>query len=222
MVLRKELAQKREAQKKECAPAKTTWEVILQQKNVVSYLRSLPDWCFEANTDAAKKEKTLVIDLDGLLLHSSLHPPKRYDFLVEYHVDGAVCTHFIQLRPHTKRFLEMVNKWYTVYLYSASDEQYVSMIAEQLESRKKFFAGKLYRNDCDFINNTYVKDFRKITLDVRGLVVLDAGSVAYSNKLPMVPYLGDVPDDELLASLVLLDALRHCDDVRSVLSLAQM
>lgn len=205
------------------ARADTTWEMLSEQKNITSYIEALPDWCFVSNAEMAKRtKKVLVLDLDGILLYSTIKPQRRYDFIVEYYVDGRICTHFVTLRPHLKRFLDIAGSWYRLYLYTTSEEQYASIIADRLEFSGKIFGKRLYRKDCDYVKGSYIKDFKHITLDLSQVIILDVGFVPYGNKLPISPYEGDKADNELLTALTFLDGLRYCDDVRSVLSLTHL
>lgn len=58
----------------------------------------------------AKKEKdhdkkTLVIDLDETLVHSSFKPISNPDIILEVEIENNVCQVYVLVRPGTDRFL---------------------------------------------------------------------------------------------------------------------
>jgi TFIIF-interacting CTD phosphatase-like protein len=59
-----------------------------------------------------KTKKTLVLDLDETLVHSTSQSYTRYDFTVEVMIDKQLCLYYVYKRPHVDYFLkkaEVVN-----------------------------------------------------------------------------------------------------------------
>lgn len=200
-----------------------TWDALAVKENVGEYLRSLPDACFiNTGPPAKRRKKVLILDLDGILVHSTLRPRARYDFVVEYYVNGKISTHFVTLRPHARIFLRTLAKWYKIYLYTTAEAEYASIVADRLEVAGRVFAKKLYREDCDHAGDKYTKNFAKFAIGPERLVILDNEFVAHENKLLIEPFEGDPFDESLLTMLALLDGLRCCEDVRSIFFLMYM
>jgi len=58
---------------------------------------------------ATKKRKTLVLDLDETLIHSTIKANETgFDFQVDVNIEGAMYTFYIFKRPHVNYFLEKV------------------------------------------------------------------------------------------------------------------
>ena len=57
--------------------------------------------------DAPKK--TLVLDLDETLVHSSFSKIKDPDFVIKVEYDGMIITVYVKIRPYVKVFLERMS-----------------------------------------------------------------------------------------------------------------
>ena len=68
--------------------------------------------------DAGKK--TLVLDLDETLVHSSFKPIPNPDHVLEVEVDGELTEVFVLKRPGMDAFLAAVARWYEVGVFTAS------------------------------------------------------------------------------------------------------
>ena len=95
-------------------------------------------------------EKTLVLDLDETLVHSSLTPTSRgFDFSVEVKVPGAskvnvyikvindppiytviLCSDSFQTRPFLREFLEKAYSLFEVVVFSASPASYANKVLD--------------------------------------------------------------------------------------------
>ena len=53
----------------------------------------------------AKGKKTLILDLDETLVHSSFKPPSKPDIILPVEIDGNICNVFVLVRPGTDFFL---------------------------------------------------------------------------------------------------------------------
>jgi RNA polymerase II subunit A small phosphatase-like protein/CTD nuclear envelope phosphatase 1 len=143
---------------------------------------------------------------------------------VDVVLEGVQCTFYVIKRPHVDTFLRQVSEWYDVTVFTASMRQYADPLLDQLDQKRAFFKGRLFRESCLYKEGSFIKDLGLIGQDLATTIIVDNSPVAYShnreNALPIDNWLGDNPKDESLLNLLpFLDALRFTQDVRSILSL---
>jgi TFIIF-interacting CTD phosphatase-like protein len=68
-------------------------------------------------------KKTLVLDLDETLVHSSTRGI-RHDFMVEVLNENASLIYYVYKRPHLDYFLKKVAQWYDIVIFTASVSEY--------------------------------------------------------------------------------------------------
>lgn len=201
----------------------TQWNTLLRAKNIRRYIESLAVWCFFSTPCLIPRARRhLVLELEGTLLHSTLSGTRRnisYDFRVQYRENGHTQTHYVALRPFLNDFLEEAAAWYNIYLYTTAEKKHADAIADALEGGRRIFRRRFYRQDCDYLDNRFIKKTSKISDDPSGVVFLDAEDFSCMNRLPIFRYFGCPNDLYLISTLALLDSLRHCNDVRSILGL---
>ncbi|KAG9511199.1 CTD nuclear envelope phosphatase 1A, partial [Fragariocoptes setiger] len=175
--------------------------------------------------------KTLVLDLDETLIHShhdgvvrqtTVKPGTPPDFVLKVKIDGHPVRFFVHKRPHVDFFLSMVSQWYDLVIFTASMEIYGSAVAEKLDNDRGILRRRYFRQHCVFDFGSYTKDLSAIEPDMSKVFILDNSPGAYraypDNAIPIKSWFSDSHDTALLNLLPVLDALRFCSDVRSVLS----
>jgi hypothetical protein len=55
------------------------------------------------------QRKTLVLDLDETLIHSSVNMSRNYDYMLEAFIDKIACLYYVHKRPYVDFFLNTVN-----------------------------------------------------------------------------------------------------------------
>lgn len=201
------------------------WNELVRAPCVRKHIKSLDLWSFLNSFDInLSKKKYLVVGLQGIILCSTVTPPEEYraDYIVQYIAGSALCTHFIKFRPMLEDFFEIVSKWYTVVLYTSMEKKFADGVAEYLERKGKIFKKRLYREDCDYMNGGFVRNLDKVSIDSSSIIVLHYDFKASDNILPIDVFAGSSKDRHLLSSILILDSLRFCSDVRSILDLAQL
>lgn len=176
-----------------------------------------------ASTPTALKRKTLILDLDETLVHSTIKTVTHHHITVDVVIDGLTCTFYVIKRPHVDLFLQKVAEWFDVIIFTASMQQYADPLIDQLDP-SKLVKGRLFRESCLPKEGNFVKDLSLIGQDLATTIIVDNSPIAYShnkeNALPIENWMGDNPqDDALLNLLPFLNALRFTSDVRSILSL---
>ncbi|KAN0012222.1 hypothetical protein ACTFIU_007520 [Dictyostelium citrinum] len=172
---------------------------------------------------ASTTKKTLILDLDETLVHSTLKPVTHHHITVKVLIEDMDCTFYVIKRPHVDYFLEKVSQWYNIVIFTASMQQYADPLLDQLDTHK-VFKKRLFRDSCLEKDGNFVKDLSMIDQDLTSTIIIDNSPIAYSNNLenalPIDNWMGDNPSDTSLLSLLpFLEIIRHVQDVRSILSL---
>ncbi|GAA6005128.1 hypothetical protein JCM11491_002586 [Sporobolomyces phaffii] len=184
--------------------------------------------------------KTLVLDLDETLIHSTSRPtsfsggrgarrsvPKGLKTtMVEVVLDGRSTMYTVYKRPWVDFFLRKVSSWYTVIIFTASLPEYADPVIDWLDGgdgRGGLIGGRLFRKHCLAKNGTYVKDLTVVDQDLAKVCLVDNSPVSYAinqaNGIPIEGWINDPNDECLLDLLPMLDSLRFTNDVRRVLGL---
>lgn len=175
--------------------------------------------------------KTLVLDLDETLIHShhdgnlrptSDKPATSPDFTLSVHIEGHLVKFCVHKRPHVDYFLNIVSSWYDLVVFTASMEIYGSAVADKLDDNRGILNRRYFRQHCELVQGSYSKNLSVVNLDMSKVFILDNSPAAYkaypNNAIPIKSWFSDAQDTALLNLLPVLDALRFCTDVRSVLS----
>ncbi|XP_078337102.1 CTD nuclear envelope phosphatase 1-like isoform X2 [Crassostrea virginica] len=137
------------------------------------------------------KKKTLVLDLDETLIHS------HHDGVLRQTVKPGTPPDFVlkvNIDRHPVRF----------FVHKRPHVDYFLEV------------------HCRFEYGSYTKSLVEINEDLSSVFILDNSPIAYKyyedNAIPIKSWFSDATDTTLLSLLPMLDALRFCNDVRSVLS----
>jgi len=171
-----------------------------------------------------KKRKTLILDLDETLVHSSLKSKDGYDYQIEVCIDGVSFVFSVFKRPFVDLFLQKTSEWFDVVIFTASLKQYADPVINLLDP-KGLAKARFFRESCLFTNGNFIKDLKSNGFDMTSTIIIDNSPVSYSlnqeNAIPIDHYFGNLEegDEALLNILPILDALRYTNDVRSILRL---
>ncbi|RKO97834.1 hypothetical protein CXG81DRAFT_14814 [Caulochytrium protostelioides] len=170
-----------------------------------------------------RRRKTLVLDLDETLIHSTARSARGYEHTIEVMLGKHVCLYFVFKRPFCDYFLQKVSSWYDVVIFTASMPEYADPVIDWLDKGRTMVQRRMFRNACTLHNGTYVKDLEQINSDLSQICLLDNSPISYAlqqdNGIPIDDWTQDPNDEALLDLLPFLEALRFTDDVRSILSL---
>ncbi|KAH6561767.1 hypothetical protein BASA50_009064 [Batrachochytrium salamandrivorans] len=170
-----------------------------------------------------KQKKTLVLDLDETLIHSTSRGSRRHDFIVEVLVDKHACLYYVYKRPHVDLFLRKAAEWFKIVIFTASMPEYADPVIDWLDSTRTIVAKRYFRQSCTCVSGTFTKNLGIVESDLSQVCLVDNAPLSYSlnpdNGIPIDTWIDDPNDEALLDLLPFLDALRFADDVRSVLSL---
>ena len=169
-----------------------------------------------------ENKKTLILDLDETLVHSSFTPFEKNDIVLEVDFEGVIYKIYVLVRPFAKEFLNNVSKYFEVVIFTASIPKYASPLLNILDTEKNI-KHRLYREDCTYINGLFIKDLKRLNRPLKDLIIVDNSPLAYAfnaeNGLPIKTWYDDRNDTELNKILPLLIFLSNVKDVRRYIQL---
>ena len=163
-------------------------------------------------------KKTLVLDLDETLVHSQfLEFSSPSDIIIKIEIEKEIYDIHVLVRPGVKEFLENMEKYYEIVIFTASISKYADILLNIIDP-KGLCPFRLFREHCTLINNTFVKDLKKLGRDLKDIIIVDNSPLSYSfhpeNGLPILSWFDDKKDKELYNITPLLIFLSDVKDVR--------
>ena len=67
-----------------------------------------------------KGKKTLVLDLDETLVHSTFQETPDADYIIPVTIEGSVYNVYVYVRPGAHEFIQHMSELYEVIIYTAS------------------------------------------------------------------------------------------------------
>ena len=169
-----------------------------------------------------ENKKTLILDLDETLVHSSFTPFEKNDIVLQVDFEGVIYKIYVLVRPFAKEFLNNVSKYFEVVIFTASIPKYASPLLNILDTEKNI-KHRLYREDCTYINGLFIKDLKRLNRPLKDLIIVDNSPLAYAfnaeNGLPIKTWYDNRNDTELNKILPLLIFLSNVKDVRRYIQL---
>ena len=163
------------------------------------------------------KKKTLILDLDETLVHSSFTPFEKNDIVLNVDFEGVMYNIYVLVRPDAELFIKKVATIFEVVIFTASISKYASPLLDILDKEKNI-KHRLYRDQCTFINGIYIKDLKKCNRNLKDLIIVDNSPIAYTfdsdNGLPIKTWIEDPDDKELMKLVPILEFLSKTKDVR--------
>jgi CTD nuclear envelope phosphatase 1 len=137
-----------------------------------------------------KPRKTLILDLDETLIHSmSKGGRMSTGHMVEVRLNAASLgmggsaqhpiLYWVNKRPYCDEFLRRVCKWFNLVIFTASVQEYADPVIDWLESERKFFSARYYRQHCTYRQGAYIKDLSSVDPDLSNVMILDNSPLSY-------------------------------------------
>lgn len=131
--------------------------------------------------------------------------------------------YYVHKRPFCDDFLRRVSKWYNLVIFTASVQEYADPVIDWLESERKYFSARYYRQHCTFRHGAFIKDLSSVEPDLSKVMILDNSPLSYmfhqDNAIPIQGWINDPTDNDLLHLVPLLEGLQYVSDVRALLAL---
>lgn len=167
-----------------------------------------------------RDKKSLIIDLDETLVHSSFKAVDRCDFIVPVEIENVVHNVYVLVRPYAVEFLSEVAKHYEIVLFTASLAKYADPLLDLLDVNHTIDY-RLFRDSCVQIGYSYVKDLSRLGRKMSDMMIIDNSPQSYRfqprNAIPITSWFDDPHDTELRDLVpVLQTTLKNCPDVREI------
>lgn len=117
-------------------------------------------------------KKTLVLDLDETLVHSTFEPTDDSDLVVRVTIEGGNYNVYVKIRPGLDEFLEEVAEYYEVVVFTASMAKYADPVLDRIDKRG-CISHRLFREHCVMHRGAYVKDLARLGRDLTNVVIVD-------------------------------------------------
>ena len=165
-------------------------------------------------------KKTLILDLDETLVHSSFKPfPFKPDISLHIVVDTRTHNVNVLKRPFVNEFLSRMALFYELVIFTASVAPYANPLLDILDNHK-VISHRLFRQHCVNTSGLYIKNLRKVGRDMKNMIILDNNPISYvfnkENGVPIPTWKSDRNDKELLKIMPFLEYLSKVDDVRNI------
>ncbi len=175
---------------------------------------------------SSRGKKTLVLDLDETLVHSTFKQIENPDVFLEVMVDDRLVAIYVRCRPGLQRLLEAAYLHYELIVFTASMEKYATPLLDLLDPAG-LIEVRLFREHCQKVDaGGYIKDLRTLGRDLSRVILVDVKHTQNSpdsytlqpeNAIPIRTFIDDEYDTELLKLIPLLESLAKAADVREAL-----
>lgn len=164
--------------------------------------------------------KTLVLDLDETLLHSSLRPDFHYEKELQVTIEGHTGNIYCGRRPYLQAFLEALAPHFELVVFTASTAEYSSAVLGWADPQH-LIKYCLSRTHCRVVEGVLVKDLRVLGRDLSEVIILENSIYAFGmqldNGVPVASWQGALDDCQLESLLPHLQAFAQSSDVRKSL-----
>ena len=176
-------------------------------------------------TESKQGLKTLVLDLDETLVHSTFKRIESPDVFLEVTVEDKLVPIYVRCRPGLIQLLEAAYRHYEIVVFTASMEKYANPLLDILDP-SGLVEARLFREHCQRMGSGYVKDLRPLGRDLSQVILVDVKPIQNSpdsytlqpeNAIPIRTYIDDEYDTELMKLIPLLESLAKAPDVREAL-----
>lgn len=165
-------------------------------------------------------KKTLVLDLDETLVHSSFKPVPNADFIIPVEIDNQIHQVYVLKRPGVDQFLKSMGEKFELVVFTASLSKYADPVLDLLD-KDKIVGARLFREACSNHKGNYVKDLGRLGRDIRHVIIVDNSPASYlfhpENAVPIDSWFDDENDTELLDLIPFLEDMTKVDNVMTVL-----
>jgi len=166
------------------------------------------------------QKKTLVLDLDETLVHSSFKPTPTCDIKLKITMQGTDYEVHVLVRPGVEDFLKEMSNYYEIVVFTASLGLYANPLLDTLDP-EKYISARLFREHCVFKKGNYIKDLSKLGRNLSKTVIVDNSQVSFSlqphNGIHITSWFNDKTDNQLSLLGNFLKALASVDSVPEVL-----
>ena len=186
-------------------------------------VKKIPFYTNKDMMSANSGKKTLVLDLDETLVHSTTKKafPNRKNIILHMKIRNINYTIYVILRPFLEVFLHEMSLCYDLYIFTASLSHYSKNLIEIID-KNKVIKQVLNRENCKFIKGLYLKDLSIFKRDLKDIIIIDNNPLSYTlnknNGIPIPSWIDDPNDKELIKLIPIMKYLSKVTDVRPVIN----
>ena len=186
-------------------------------------VKKIPFYTNKDMMSANSGKKTLVLDLDETLVHSTTKKafPNRKNIILHMKIRNINYTIYVILRPFLEVFLHEMSLCYDLYIFTASLSHYAKILIEIID-KNKVIKQVLNRENCKFIKGLYLKDLSIFKRDLKDIIIIDNNPLSYTlnknNGIPISTWIDDPNDKELVKLIPIMRYLSKITDVRPVIN----
>lgn len=164
-------------------------------------------------------KKTLVLDLDETLVHSTLDGSiDCSDFVFPVSIGNITHMVGVRKRPHLHTFLKRMARSFDIVVFTASQQIYAEQLLDIVDPKGEYIRHRVYRDSCVVWEGNYLKDLTVLGRDLAHTIIVDNSPQAFGfqleNGIPIESWYDDDNDVELLRLIPFLEQLSMVDDVR--------
>ncbi|OMJ93111.1 hypothetical protein SteCoe_3924 [Stentor coeruleus] len=170
-----------------------------------------------------ENKKTVVFDLDETLVHccENIEEMQPDVLLPVTFPNGEVINAGISIRPYAIECLKEVNKYFEVFIFTASHQCYANVVLDYLDPTGELIHQRFFRDNCVNMNGIYIKDLRIFgNRKLSDVVIVDNAAYSFGyqidNGIPIISWYDDREDRELLNLIDYLQSLFDVEDIREV------
>lgn len=108
-----------------------------------------------------KGKKTLVLDLDETLVHSTFQPMPNCQYIIPVEIEGNIYNVYVNRRPWACEFIEHMSQFYEVIIYTAS----LQKVGLVFISYPSFTFHSLFI-PISFLSHSYLIHFLSISMQI--------------------------------------------------------
>lgn len=129
-------------------------------------------------TKAFRGRKTLILDVDETLVHSSFNETEQADIVLPIDIEGRIHNIFINVRPNCCEFINEVGKYFEVVIFTASLSKYAIPLMDILD-QQNVAPQRLFREHCSYYNGIFVKDMQRVGRPAESTIIIDNSPNSY-------------------------------------------
>eukprot|EP00299_Pterocystis_sp_00344_P010777 c4906_g1_i1.p1 GENE.c4906_g1_i1~~c4906_g1_i1.p1 ORF type:complete len:270 (+),score=38.78 c4906_g1_i1:48-857(+) len=171
--------------------------------------------------DILAGKKTLVLDLDETLVHTTFQPSEKSDFVVPIKMGKVEYRAYVFKRPGVDFFLQAVASKFELVVFTASIRQYADAVIDLLDPNH-VISHRLFRDSCVPYAGAFVKDLSRLGRDLSKIIIIDNAPSAYmfqpNNALPCTSWFDDPDDDELIRMVKVLEVVNSFDNIPQIIT----
>jgi len=117
-------------------------------------------------------KKTLVLDLDETLVHSSFKPVPNPDYVIPVEIDNMLVDVYVLKRPWYDYFMKSIAPHFEIVVFTASLAKYADPLLDMMDT-DRIIHHRLFRESCCLHEGNYVKDLCCLGRSLGNTIIVD-------------------------------------------------